>query len=685
LKYSLPFILSLICCFSVFCQEKNADTTKVLTEVKVKAYLSDQTLISTPTSAVVINQNQIAKNINTQSLLPVLNGIAGVKMEERSPGSYRISIRGSLLRSPFGVRNLKVYYDDMPLTDAGGNTYINLIDQNAIKNIEILKGPDGSLFGANSGGVILLNSSNQTNQLSVGGAHGSNKLWRQSVDLQQTNKNYEYSIYQGYQSGEGYREQSAFNRFFFNTSQNLKYNEKGSIKFSGFISNLHYETPGGLNLTQFNIDPKQARLATPTLPSALTQQAGIYNKSLFGGFRHQYQLNKQWEHVISLSGLTTLFKNPFIDNYEQRNENSAALRTYIVFQNQLDSDFKYQWNFGGEFQNTNSEIINYQNNSGEKGNVLAANKIGNQSYFVFSRLTFSYKQKLNAEISSSVNFANYSFEALPESINPVLGTQNLDPQWMPKLALWYQINQNFVARGIISRGFSAPTTAEVRASDAIINQNLNPETGWNYEIGLRWRTPFERVFVDINGFYYQLNNAIVRRVNSNDQDNFINAGGTNQFGIESQLSAHIIENGTYIKLLNLSSGVTFNDFKFRDYRIANSDFSGNRLTGVPKFSATNSINLILKNNIEAFFQYQYVGKSSLNDAETVFAESYHLIIGKLNYPIKIKNSILNISLGVDNLTNQTYSLGNDINAFGGRYYNAAAKRNYFFGLSFKLD
>jgi iron complex outermembrane receptor protein len=30
-------------------------------------------------------------------------------------------------------------------------------------------------------------------------------------------------------------------------------------------------------------------------------------------------------------------------------------------------------------------------------------------------------------------------------------------------------------------------------------------------------------------------------------------------------------------------------------------------------------------------------------------------------------------------------LGNDINAFGGRYYNAAAKRNYYAGVAFRFD
>jgi iron complex outermembrane receptor protein len=34
-------------------------------------------------------------------------------------------------------------------------------------------------------------------------------------------------------------------------------------------------------------------------------------------------------------------------------------------------------------------------------------------------------------------------------------------------------------------------------------------------------------------------------------------------------------------------------------------------------------------------------------------------------------------IGADNILNETYSLGNDLNALGGRYFNPAPKRNYF--------
>ena len=50
-----------------------------------------------------------------------------------------------------------------------------------------------------------------------------------------------------------------------------------------------------------------------------------------------------------------------------------------------------------------------------------------------------------------------------------------------------------------------------------------------------------------------------------------------------------------------------------------------------------------------------------------------------------RKSAFEIFAGADNLFDTKYSLGNDINAFGGRYYNAAAGRNYYVGISFRFD
>src|SRR5690554_4426052 len=95
--------------------------------VEIIAFFNKQKILGLTSSAQSISAEQI-ENQQTTTLLPALNTVPGIRMEERSPGSYRLAMRGSLIRSPFGIRNTKIYMDEFPLTDAGGNTYLNLID-----------------------------------------------------------------------------------------------------------------------------------------------------------------------------------------------------------------------------------------------------------------------------------------------------------------------------------------------------------------------------------------------------------------------------------------------------------------------------------------------------------------------------------------------------------------------------
>src|ERR1700744_1673279 len=176
------------------------DTAKHLSQVTVTGYLIEQPVLSVPASVSVLSPAQI-KLEPENSLVSVMNTVPGVRMEERSPGSYRLSIRGSLIRSPFGVRDVKIYYDDIPLTDAGGNTYLNAIDFNSVQGLEILKGPDGSLFGANSGGVVLLSPINRhadSSYISAGLNSGSYGLVHENTALQSYTNNNQLNLNHAY-------------------------------------------------------------------------------------------------------------------------------------------------------------------------------------------------------------------------------------------------------------------------------------------------------------------------------------------------------------------------------------------------------------------------------------------------------------------------------------------------------
>jgi iron complex outermembrane receptor protein len=122
LKFSLCLTACLTILFSSHLQAQT-DTIKEinLQEVVVKAFEQNRRLKDVP-AAVNYVSPQALNRFSTASIVGAVNSTPGVRMEERSPGSYRINIRGSSLRSPFGVRNVKIYYNDIPYTDPGGNS-----------------------------------------------------------------------------------------------------------------------------------------------------------------------------------------------------------------------------------------------------------------------------------------------------------------------------------------------------------------------------------------------------------------------------------------------------------------------------------------------------------------------------------------------------------------------------------
>jgi iron complex outermembrane recepter protein len=661
-----------------FC--RGQDTVSI-GEVKVISYLGKQLLLKTPAAAAIIDSIQL-KLQATNSLLPALNTVPGVRMEERSPGSYRLSLRGSLLRSPFGVRNVKVYLNQFPLTDAGGNTYINLLAMSSIDKIEVLKGPDGSLFGANSGGVINIHTFTGKEKLSADLTGGSYGLYKGSIAFARAMGKHNPSFVQSYQQAVGYRENSKMRRVYLQGGDTWRYSKRNSLEALVFYSDLFYQTPGGLTRQQYDADREQARPATATLPGALTQKAAVYNKTFFSGITHDAVINNSIQHVASVFFSTVNFKNPFITNYEERKENTYGIRTFFIFRNDQRSNavMKWEFNLGAEWQQTRSSISNYANNKGDKGLLMAEGNIRSSQHFIFGRFRSSIGERLIIEAGLSLNYYRYRFKDSSQLSN------RFKPQWMPRLALAYTMNNAFTLRTSVSKGYSPPTTAEIRPSDNNIYKDLQAETGMNIEFGIRYFGVQKRFWADLSVYNYRLRNAIVRQQNSSGAEYFVNAGGTRQTGIELQGSYMIIspvQTSKAISKLQVNSSGTYSHFKFSNYVTGASDYSGNNITGVPTYVFVNSVLLEIRSGAYLFIQHNYTSEIPLNDASTVLADHYNLVQLKLGFPFYLrKTNRLEVYAGIDNLLNTRYSLGNDLNAAGNRFFNAAPLRNYFAGVRF---
>ena len=152
LRHGLRLVL-LACAATAHAQTPNDTTRAVALPAAVVTGYGQQLPLGRTAAAVGVLDGRTLAQFSPTALTQAVNTLPGVRLEERATASYRLSIRGSTLRSPFGVRNVKVYYNDLPFTEAGGSTPLNLLDPALIGRVEVLKGPAGSVYGAGTGGV----------------------------------------------------------------------------------------------------------------------------------------------------------------------------------------------------------------------------------------------------------------------------------------------------------------------------------------------------------------------------------------------------------------------------------------------------------------------------------------------------------------------------------------------------
>lgn len=654
----------------------NTDTT-TLESVTVTAFGSGAKWKDAPAAVALINQKQLQR-FDNKTLVPVLNTIAGVRMEERSPGSYRLSIRGSLLRSPFGVRNIKVYWNDIPLTDAGGNTYLNLIDINQLQSIEVIKGPASSMYGANTGGAILLKSdpsfTNKKNIFNAGIESGSYNLLNEQVAWNHHTKNISFNIQQSHLQSDGYRQQSAVRRDAVSGSFKWNISSKEQLSALLFYTSLHYETPGGITKQQFDSLPSLARLPTSTLPGTMQQKAGVYNNTVFTGFSLKSNFNNAWSNTTAVTVNHTDFKNPFITNYEKRDELNYGART--VFELNV---WKLNWLTGAEWQQNISHINNFANNGGVAGDLFYDDDVHVLQYFLFTQLNVKYK-RLTIQIGVSANRQQLKYNRISDSAYNFWQHQNTDILLAPRFSLLYNLTTTTSFYGIISKGFSPPTLAEVRPST---NQfySLQPENGWNFEAGLKGSALHNFLLFDASVYSFKLQHAIVQQTDSTGADFFVNSGSTKENGIEVWFNAHILQNNkSFISSLSITNSFSYQPYKFNNYISGIKNYAGNNLTGVPKFINVSALDINTSIGFYLNANVNFTSSIPLTDANEVYANSYKLIQVKIGYKNQFKTATPDFYFGVDNVLNEKYSLGNDLNAIGGRYFNAAPKRNWFAGM-----
>jgi iron complex outermembrane receptor protein len=678
MKHTLLFLLTIMMVNTLKAQNTpSKDSAATLQSVTIKAYEQNRQLKEVSGAINYVGKAQLER-FNNYSLLPALNTTPGVHMEERSPGSFRLNVRGSTLRSPFGVRNIKVYWNGIPFTDPGGNTYLNMLSYYNVNSLEVIKGPAGSLYGAGTGGALLINSQPETwtQGVDVGYLYGSYNLHNLNAQVRLGSEDRRNVFAFSHQSSNGYRVHTNMDRKVATWETQMKVNDKQQIQASVLYSDFWYQTPGGLTKAELANNPRASR------PNAEALNATIYTKNFLTGITHTYRFNDHITNTTALYGAFSIINNPTFRNYEKRTEPHLGGRTVFNWNTAINAtQLNITW--GGEIQRGFFNTKTFQNKQGYPDSLQTDDDLGSITSTVFAQAAIRFPGDWNIDAGTSLNRLAVNITRLFPARAHIKKIYHNG--LAPRIAVSKKIIPQLLLYASVAKGFSPPTTQEILPSTSVISTSLNAEEGVNYETGIKSSWLQQRLYVEVNAFYYRLQNAIVLRRDASNADYFVNAGSTKQRGLESQASYQLLPNRKgFITAARLWISHTWSRFRYDEFKQGTADLSGKQLPSVAPHIVTGGLDLATRPGLYTNLTWYYSDPIPLDDANTVIASSYQLFGGRIGWRARFTKKIgADFFAGADNLFNVQYSLGNDINAAAGRYFNPAAGANYFGGITLK--
>ena len=239
-------------------------------------------------------------------------------------------------------------------------------------------------------------------------------------------------------------------------------------------------------------------------------------------------------------------------------------------------------------------------------------------------------------------------------------------EWNPAAALLWNRSPAINAYARVSTSFEPPTTTELRKEGGAggFNSNLEAQRAVNFEVGLKGMLP-GRLRYEFVVYQIWTDDEIVQYELADGQEYYGNAGKTERHGVEAMIEYEFVPG------LIASAAYTYTEAEYTDYNSRGSDFSGNKVPGVPEQHLYAELRYVHSTGLFAALEGRYIGAFFANDANTVETESYGLLDFRVGWRAEIGSWQLGPYMALSNLTNTEYNDNVRLNAFGGRYFEPA--------------
>lgn len=614
-------------------------------EVVIESFKQNNNLYLQPISASLLNKKDI-NNLNIVNIKEITSLIPNLFIPDYgSKMTSPVYIRG--IGSHRNAPSVGLYVDGVPYFDR--STFdININD---IERIEILRGPQGTIYGRNTMGGIV------------------NVFTLSPFLYSGTNLSLSAGNYNNYSTGMSHYGK-VDNKLGYSLSAN--YGHSG-----GYFKNI---------TTNKKADPMdaastRARISWHIMPRLTVHLTLAYEYSDQDGYPYRilhketgkidnidYDARSFFRRNMSTNGLnveyvTDLFKIAsqssfqFFDGKQGLDQDFTPQSLYYsdFYQRQqmysqefniksLKEDNKYKWQFGVFGFHQNYYQMNDTDNLSTGGHTIQHAKNPTNGFAVYHQSTINDLLIQNLSLIAGIRYdwektKSTMDRSTPKGVEPTVKGKTSFSQITPKLSLQYLYGHDKMVYATVAKGYKTGgfnNTAE-KEEDRI----FDPEHSWSYEVGTKSSFWNNLLSLDASLFYIDWKDQQISRTKPSGQGFVIkNAGKSASKGFEVTAQLNPLKNFAF----QISYGYTRAKYKeYEDY-LEKQDktivYDNNYLPMVPQNTLLLAANYIIQtntkwlDNITLNAQYTGAGKIYWTDGNDISQSYYGLYNSKITFSKK---------------------------------------------------
>ena len=677
-----------------------------LEEVSVTATRTERKTEEIPASVSVVSEEKL-KYKPMLNIYDALQGIPGVNIASKNQGyDARLIIRGAGLKAPYGIREIMVLLNGVPITDPDSLTRLDFVDTSLIEKVEVVKGPNSTLWGVNaSGGVI-----NVITRSPFERKGGFIKLSLGDYNTQNHNLYYSTPLGKGFYIGfNASRRQSdnswrPHNKFWTNqvTLQPSYLFEDGGT-WENYISytKAWLQLPGSLVVNpdpSKRIDQWSEFKSTGTVPQTADpwKHSGRYSEIFFLSSK----LNKTFGNIE----LTPIF---YVNHWQHYHPVTGRINDANTWIYGFDLQANYRHSFGVltsgftlRHDNQDTDYFKYKDVKVVKGRIVSTlsdrkgdllEKQNQKTTLAGAFIQESIQKgrwvldigaridKIKFDISGyklgDYDFASGNYRMCPSTTIENCFSYSREKTYTafsPKIGLVYKLTPVVNIYGAIATGANTPSSSELSS-----NPNLKLAKVINYEVGLKAR--HHKFSLDTALYLMYVKDEVVKVIQPNGYTQFTNAGKTEKKGFELS--------GSYRLFQGLDVGISYaySDYKFKEFSELvggrNISRNGNRLPYIPMHQYSLFAAYSHPSGFRARVQMDTWGEYYIDNANTEKYEGYSFLTS-LSLGYAKKN--FDVSLMIDNVFDKKYAVEVTKDPSGVKRYIPGAPRTFLVRVSYNF-